>query len=103
RCGVDTAWPAGPAAAPIGRGPQAAQLAAGFQTHAPPAPDVAGGQLPMLQGAIALAAGDGQRALAILDAALPFDPTAGPWLPYLRGLAHEALRNHRQAASDFRS
>jgi len=57
----------------------------------------------MLQGAIALAAGDGQRALAILDAAMPFDPTAGPWLPYLRGLAREALRDHRQAANDFRA
>jgi len=101
--GVETAWPAALAAALAGQGAQAAQLAAAFQAHSPPAPDVAGGQLPMLQAAIALAAGDGQRALAMLDTAQPYDPTAGPWLPYLRGLAHDALRDHRQAANDFRA
>jgi predicted Zn-dependent protease len=62
-----------------------------------------GAQVPMLQGAIALAAHDGRRALTILDGALPFDRQAGPWLQYLRGLAHEALQDHRQAAEAFRA
>jgi len=101
--GVETAWPAALATALSGRIPQASQLATAFQERSPPAPDVVGAQVPMLQGAIALAAHDARRALAILDGALPFDRPAGPWLPYLRGLAHEALQDHRQAADAFRA
>jgi len=101
--GVETAWPAALAAALAGNATQAATLAAGLRAHVPPAPDILGGQLPIVEGAIALADRDGQRALTILDAARPFDLTAGPWLPYLRGLAHEALRDHHQAANDFRA
>ena len=101
--GVETAWPAALAAALSGRIPQASELAAAFREHSPPAPDVVGAQLPVLQGAIALAAHDGRRALTILDGALPFDRQAGPWLQYLRGLAHEALQDHRQAADAFRA
>ena len=62
-----------------------------------------GAQVPILQGALALGAHDARRALAILDGALPFDRPAGPWLQYLRGLAYEALQDHRQAADAFRA
>ena len=68
---------------------QAAQLAAAYRGQG----DAGAGrrprvQLPMLRAAIALANNDGRRALAALSSAAPFERAAGPWLPYLRGLAY---------------
>jgi eukaryotic-like serine/threonine-protein kinase len=101
--GPETSWAAAMAAAFSGRPQQAAELAATFQAKATPAFDATAIQLPMLQAAIALAGTDGQRAIAALSPAAPLEAVAGPWLPYLSGLAYSTAGNHVRAAKEFRS
>ena len=100
--GVETTWTASLAAAFSGRASQAAQLANRYEAAEPPAPDVVGATTPMLQAAVALANNDGRRALALLNSAAPYERAAGPWLPYLRGLAYASLQDHQHAAAQFR-
>ena len=100
--GVETAWTASLAAAFSGRAAQAAQFANGYEASEPPAPDVVGATTPMLQAAVALSNNDGRRALGLLNSATPYQRAAGPWLPYLRGLAYASLQDHQHAAAQFR-
>jgi tetratricopeptide (TPR) repeat protein len=69
----------------------------------PPAPDIVNAQVPLLEAAIAIASHDGAGALARLNSTASFEGVAGPWLPYLRGLASEAERDHPEAARQFQS
>jgi hypothetical protein len=101
--GPETSWTAGMAAAFSGRPAQASELAAVFQATATPAPDVTALQTPMLQAAIALANNDSVRALADLNSTAPLELAAGPWLPYLNGLAYAASRDYVRAAQQFRT
>jgi serine/threonine protein kinase/tetratricopeptide (TPR) repeat protein len=101
--GPDTTWPASMAASLLGRLPQASELAAAYQNLEPPAPDIVGAQAPMLQAGIALANKDGRRALALLAGASPYERSGGPWLQYLRGLGHMAVREFQPAAEQFRT
>jgi tetratricopeptide (TPR) repeat protein len=101
--GPETMWPAALAASFLGRAQQAAQFAQAYQDLEPPAPDIVGAHAPMAQAAVALGNGDGRRALALLNTATPFDRTAGPWLPYLRGLSYLNVREYPPAADEFRT
>jgi len=101
--GPETTWTASLAASFAGRTAQAAELAKAFQVQQPPAPDVVNAQLPMLQAAAAIASKDGSGAIATLNSATPFETVAGPWLPYLRGLAYDITGDHAQAARQFRN
>ena len=85
--GPDTTWTASLAAAFAGQASRASELANAYRELQPPAPDVVNVQTPMLHAAIALAGKDAASALAALNAAGSYDAVAGPWLPYLRGLA----------------
>jgi hypothetical protein len=85
-----------------GRPAQAVELAQAFQAQQPPAPDIVNAQVPMLEAAAALAGGDPAAALSKLTAASGFEIVAGPWLPYLRGLANAAAHDYAQAARQFR-
>jgi tetratricopeptide (TPR) repeat protein len=100
--GPETTWTASLAAAFLGRTQQAGQLAQAYRGLEPPAPDIVGAQLTMLQAATALSARDARRALAILNAATPYERSAGPWLQYLRGLAHMTVREYGPAVEQFR-
>jgi tetratricopeptide (TPR) repeat protein len=100
--GAETTWTAAMAAALLGQAPLAAQLAKAYQAMQPPAPDIVNAQVPLLQGAIALANHDGSAALAALNRASSFEGVAGPWLPYLRGLSYQAMHAPAQAAPQFR-
>jgi serine/threonine protein kinase/tetratricopeptide (TPR) repeat protein len=101
--GPETAWTASLAAAFSGQTQRASELARLYQDQQPPAPDVVNAQVPILQAAIALADKDGGAALAVLNNAAPFEVVAGPWLPYLRGLAQATQGNHTDAARHFRT
>ena len=101
--GAETTWAAALAAAFLGQTPLATQLAKAYQEMQPPAPDIINAQVPLLQAAIAIANHDGTVALARLNSTASFEGVAGPWLPYLRGLANEAARDHSQAARQFQS
>ena len=101
--GSETTWPASLAASFSGRAAQAVELAKAFQTQQPPAPDVVNAQVPMLYAAAAIANHDGVAALALLSNAVPFETSAGPWLPYLRGLASAGKGDLPQAAREFRN
>jgi eukaryotic-like serine/threonine-protein kinase len=101
--GPETTWTASLAAAFSGQTARASELARAFQDLEPPAPDVVNGKLPMLQAAVALSSKDGPAALSALSNTGPFEAAAGPWLPYLRGLAHAAAGGHSQAARQFRN
>jgi serine/threonine protein kinase/tetratricopeptide (TPR) repeat protein len=101
--GAETTWAAALAAAFLGQAPLAAQLAKAYQDMQPPAPDILNAQVPLLQAAIAIASHDGAGALAQLNSTASFEGVAGPWLPYLRGLASEVARDHAQAAQHFQS
>jgi hypothetical protein len=98
--GAETTWSASLAASFSGRAAQAAELAKGFQAQ-PPAPDVVNAQVPMLYAAAAIANRDGVAALAVLSSASSFEASAGPWLPYLRGLANALNGDRQQAAREF--
>jgi serine/threonine protein kinase/tetratricopeptide (TPR) repeat protein len=100
--GAETLWTGALAAAFLGRTPQATQLTQAYQALAPPAPDIVGAQIPILVAAAALASHDGRRAIAALNSATPYERSAGPWLQYLRGLAHMAVREHTLAVDEFR-
>jgi tetratricopeptide (TPR) repeat protein len=100
--GSETTWSASLAASFSGRPAQAVELAQAFQAQQPPAPDVVNAQVPMLEAAAALAAGDPGAALSKLTAASGFDTVSGPWLPYLHGLANAAAHDYAQAAHQFR-
>jgi len=100
--GGETTWTATLAAAFAGRAVQAAQLAAAYARAQPPAPDVVGALSPMLQAAVAIANADGQRALTALSSAAAYERAAGPWLPYLRGLAHLQIKDPQTAVTQFR-
>jgi predicted Zn-dependent protease len=99
--GPETTWTASLAAAFSGQTARASELARAFQGLEPPAPDVVNAQLPMLQAAIALSGNDSSAALSALNSAAPFEAIAGPWLPYLRGLAYAAAGGHGEAARQF--
>jgi serine/threonine protein kinase/tetratricopeptide (TPR) repeat protein len=101
--GAETTWAAALAAAFLGQTPLAGQLVKAYQDIQPPAPDILNAQVPLLQAAIAIASHDGAGALAQLNSTASFEGVAGPWLPYLRGLASEAARDHAQAARHFQS
>jgi len=101
--GAETTWTASLAAAFLGRTQQATQLAEAYRALEPPAPDIVSGQLAMLQAAAALSGRDARRAISILNAATPFERSAGPWLQYLRGLAHVAVREYGPAVEQFRA
>jgi hypothetical protein len=101
--GANTTWTASLAASFLGRAQQAGQLAQAYRAMEPPAPDIVEGQFAMLQAAGALAARDPRRSLAILNAATPFERSAGPWLQYLRGLAHMAVKQPGAAVAQFRA
>ncbi len=99
--GAETTWGAALAAAFLDQTPLAMQLAKAYQDMQPPAPDILHAQVPLLQAAIAIASHDGAAALAQLNSTAAFEGVAGPWLPYLRGLASEAARDHARAARHF--
>jgi serine/threonine protein kinase/tetratricopeptide (TPR) repeat protein len=101
--GPETTWPASLAASFLGRIPQAHRLAEAYQRLEPPTTDVVAARAPMLQAGIALANGDGRRALAVLNSATPFDRIAAPWLQYLRGLAYLNVHEYPPAAEQFRT
>jgi hypothetical protein len=95
--GADTRWTAALAAAFLGRTQQAGRFAQAYQEMEPPAPDIVGAQIPILRAAAALASNDGRRAIAALNSATPYERSAGPWLQYLRGLAHMEVREYAPA------
>jgi serine/threonine protein kinase/tetratricopeptide (TPR) repeat protein len=99
--GAETTWGAALAAAFLDQTPLATQLAKSYQDMQPPAPDILYAEVPLLQAAIAIAGHDGAAALAQLNTTSAYEGVAGPWLPYLRGLASEAARDHTQAARHF--
>jgi tetratricopeptide (TPR) repeat protein len=101
--GAETTWTASLAAAFLGRTQQAGQLALAYRGMEPPAPDIVGAQFAMLQAASALSARDARRAIAILNAATPYERSASPWLQYLRGLAHMTVREWGPAVEQFRA
>jgi hypothetical protein len=76
-------------------------LAARYRELEAPAADVTEALAPILEAAIALANNDGRRALNALANGSPYERTVGPWLPYLRGLAHTSVKDHAAAASQF--
>jgi len=100
--GIETMWPAALAAAFSGNPDRATELADRYRQAAPPAPDVVQGSSPALSAAIALAKSDGRTALDTLTSAAPYDRVVGPWLPYIRGLAHGAVNERVRAAAEFR-
>ena len=100
--GVETTWTASLAASFAGAAPQALQLADAYARAEPPAPDIVRATSPILQAAAALAGNDGRRALEVLNNAGPFEQAAGPWIPYLRGLAYASIQDHQSAAVQFR-
>jgi eukaryotic-like serine/threonine-protein kinase len=101
--GAEATWTASLAAAFLGRAQQASQLAVAYRSLEPPAADIVGAQIPILQAAAALSAKDGRRAIAILDAATPYERSAGPWLQYVRGLAHMSVHEYGPAVEQFRA
>jgi hypothetical protein len=101
--GAETTWAAALAAAFLGQTPLATQLAKAYQEMQPPASDIVNAQVPLLEAAIAIANHDGAGALARLNSTASFEGVAGPWLPYLRGLANEAAHDHAQAARQFQN
>jgi serine/threonine protein kinase/tetratricopeptide (TPR) repeat protein len=100
--GAETMWTAAMAAAFLGRTKQSEQLTQAYQELEPPAPDIVGAQIPMLRAATALANNEGRRVVTILNSATPYERSAGPWLQYLRGLGHMAVREYAPAAEEFR-
>ena len=100
--GAETTWTASLAASFLGQMPLASQLAKAYQDMQPPAPDIVNAQVPLLQAAIAVANHDGATALSLLTNTSAYEAVAGPWLPYLRGLANTAKGDHDQAARQFR-
>ncbi|MBI3403332.1 MAG: protein kinase [Acidobacteria bacterium] len=100
--GGETTWTATLVAAFVGRVAQAAQLAAGYEKTQPPAPDIVGALTPMLKAAIALANANGREAIAALSGSAAYERAAGPWLPYLRGLAYAQLTDSQKAVAQFR-
>ena len=57
---------------------------------------------PMLDAAIALANLEAPRAQDLLSRASRYEAIAGPWLPYLRGLAAMGVKDYAAAAAQFR-
>jgi hypothetical protein len=57
----------------------------------------------MLRAAIALAGKDAASALETLNTAGSYDAVAGPWLPYLRGLAEAGTGDAPRALAQFRN
>jgi hypothetical protein len=101
--GPETTWTASLAAAFAGQASRAAELAKAYEELQPPAPDIVNVQTPMLHAAIALAGKDAGSALAALSAAGSYDAVAGPWLPYLRGLAEAGTNDAAGALAQFRN
>ena len=101
--GPETTWNAAMAASFSGRGPQAADLAKAYAAMQPPSPDVVEALTPLLNASVAIAGRDPAAARAALNGVTPFDVVAGPWLPYLRGLASSTAGDHPQAAREFRA
>jgi serine/threonine protein kinase/tetratricopeptide (TPR) repeat protein len=100
--GAETMWTAAMAAAFLGRTKQSEQLSQAYRELEPPAPDIVGAQIPILQAAASLANNEGRRVITILNRATPYERSAGPWLQYLRGLGHLAVREYAPAAEEFR-
>jgi eukaryotic-like serine/threonine-protein kinase len=100
--GGDALWTAALAAAFAGHPVEAAALASRYQSS-PPAPDIVRAYTPALASAVALANHDARSAVDVLNDAAAFERSAGPWIPYLRGLGYEALNDPRRAASEFQT
>jgi tetratricopeptide (TPR) repeat protein len=100
--GSDTTWTSSLAAAFSGRAALAAQLADRYRQSTPPAADVTEAFAPVLQAAVAMANNDARRALDALASGAQYERAVGPWQPYLRGLAHLAVKDHAAAAVQFR-
>ena len=100
--GIETTWPASLAAAFSGNAEQAAQLADRYRQAAPPAPDVLQAYGPLLQASLSLVRKDGRSALDALNNSGAYNLVVGPWLPYVRGLAYEAIDDQVRAAAEFR-
>ena len=101
--GADTLWTAALAAAFAGHPVEAAALAARYQAAASPAADVVRALAPALASAVALANHDPRSAVDVLNDARALEPSAGPWIPYLRGLGYEALNDRRHAETEFQN
>jgi hypothetical protein len=101
--GPDTTWTASLAAAFAGQTSRASELAKAYEAQQPPAPDVVNVQAPMLHAAIALAGKDAASALEALNTAGSYEAVAGPWLPYLRGLAEAGTSDAPRALAQFRN
>ncbi len=99
--GPETTWSASMAASFAGQPVQAAELASAY--HAPPAPDIIAVQAPMLQAAIDLAQKQPRQALTAMTGAAPLDQAAGPWLPYINGLAAADEKDAARAALYFKT
>jgi hypothetical protein len=82
---------------------EAIQLANGYAQGAPPAPDVVATLRPILEAGVALITNDGKTAIETLGKADPFASASAPWVPYLRGLAYEAIHDTDQAIVQFRA
>jgi eukaryotic-like serine/threonine-protein kinase len=82
---------------------QATQLATGLNAQFPEDTGVQYGYLPMIQGAIALRAGDARKSVEALSRAAPFEAgTLVAFLPvYLRGEALLAAKDGASAAREF--
>jgi serine/threonine protein kinase/Tfp pilus assembly protein PilF len=100
--GIETMWPAALAATFAGQADRAAQIAERYRRAAPPAADVVQAFAPLLAAAAAVTKGDGRGAVEALASATPYDRVVGPWLPYVRGLAHAAANDRVRAAGAFR-
>ncbi|MCC7417404.1 MAG: hypothetical protein IT176_09710 [Acidobacteria bacterium] len=101
--GPDTLWMASLAASLAGLTSEAIQLAVGYAGAVPPAPDVVATLRPVLEASIALSQHDSKTAEEALDRAEAFAGAAGPWVPYLRGLAALADQQPLRAATAFRA
>src|SRR5262249_6562940 len=96
-----TSWNSAMAAALLGDAAQAAQLAAAYAQLAPRAPDVVTLMEPILNAAVAIARDDGWQAIETLDLVARYESIAGPWLPYIRGVALRAVGDDAGAAVQF--
>jgi eukaryotic-like serine/threonine-protein kinase len=100
--GPDTLWNAAMAAAMGGRSALAAQLVAAYKAATPQAADVVAVTAPMLEAALSLANLDAAHASDVLAGASRYEAVAGPWLPYLRGLAAVGVKDYNTATAQFR-
>jgi eukaryotic-like serine/threonine-protein kinase len=92
---------AGMAAALCGDQPYAEKVAAGLQQSYPQSNLIKQSYVPLLQAAAALGVDEPAKALPLLTATSPTDPS--PFAPYLRGMARAALGDSSGAILDFQT